>query len=97
MSDILEYKCPCCGGAVTFDARAQKIKCPYCDTEFDPDTLRQFEEEEIEEDSVPDWKTVGKGRTALSPMSVSRAAGRSWRTGQWLLQGVPTATIRLLS
>lgn len=36
MADIFEYKCPCCGGAVSFDANAQKMKCPYCDSEFDP-------------------------------------------------------------
>ncbi len=35
MSDILEYKCPCCGGAISFNADAQKLKCPYCDSEFD--------------------------------------------------------------
>ena len=36
MADIFEYKCPCCGGSVSFDATIQKMKCPYCDTEFDP-------------------------------------------------------------
>lgn len=35
MSTLLEQKCPCCGGAVEFDAGVQKLKCPYCDTEFD--------------------------------------------------------------
>lgn len=35
MAAIKEYKCPCCGGAVEFDSKIQKIKCPYCDTEFD--------------------------------------------------------------
>ena len=65
MSGILEYKCPCCGGAITFDSRAQKMKCPYCDTEFDMDTLRQFEEEEIREDSGPDWRTAEKEREEL--------------------------------
>ena len=44
MSDILEYKCPCCGGAIEFNSRLQKMKCPYCDTEFELDTLKQFEE-----------------------------------------------------
>ena len=46
MSDILEYKCPCCGGAIEFNSRLQKMKCPYCDTEFELDTLKQFEEED---------------------------------------------------
>ena len=40
MSDLKEYKCPACGGAIEFDSRSQKMKCPYCDTEFDLDTLK---------------------------------------------------------
>ena len=35
MSTLLEQKCPCCGGAVEFDVGVQKLKCPFCDTEFD--------------------------------------------------------------
>lgn len=45
MAELLEYKCPCCGGAISFNADLQKLKCPYCDTEFDPQTLRDFDEE----------------------------------------------------
>ena len=35
MGNIQEYKCPCCGGAIHFDSAIQKMKCPYCDTEFE--------------------------------------------------------------
>lgn len=55
MSEILEYKCPCCGGAITFNSRLQKMKCPYCDTEFEADTLREYEEEQLKEDFSPGW------------------------------------------
>ena len=34
MSEIKEYKCPACGGAMEFDSKSQKMKCPYCDTEI---------------------------------------------------------------
>ncbi len=30
-----EYECPACGGAMEFNPKTQKIKCPYCDSEFD--------------------------------------------------------------
>ena len=40
MAGMLEYKCPCCDGAIQFDSATQKMKCPYCDTEFDVDTLK---------------------------------------------------------
>ncbi|MBR7185083.1 MAG: hypothetical protein IKD37_05690 [Clostridia bacterium] len=39
MAELLQYKCPCCAGALEFDATAQAIKCPYCDTEFSPETF----------------------------------------------------------
>lgn len=40
MGAILEYKCPCCSGPLQFDTDAQKMKCPYCDNEFDAETLK---------------------------------------------------------
>ena len=42
---IQEYKCPCCGGAITFDSTLQKMKCPYCDTEFAMETLSALDDE----------------------------------------------------
>ena len=45
MPDINEYKCPSCGGAIEFDSHSQKMKCPYCDTEFDLETLKKYDEQ----------------------------------------------------
>jgi len=42
MADIQEYKCPCCGGAIAFDSSLQKMKCPFCETEFDMETLKEI-------------------------------------------------------
>ena len=30
-----EYECPACGGAMEFDPKSQKIRCPFCESEFD--------------------------------------------------------------
>ena len=43
MAGMLEYKCPCCDGAIQFDSATQKMKCPYCDTEFDVDALKGYD------------------------------------------------------
>lgn len=43
MAAIQEYKCPCCGGAIAFDSTLQKMKCPYCDTEFEVETLAGYD------------------------------------------------------
>ena len=44
MSALQEYKCPCCGGAIAFDSRQQKMVCPYCDTEFEMETLVSYDD-----------------------------------------------------
>lgn len=40
MANVQEFKCPHCGGKLEFDAAGQTMKCPYCDSTFDPETLR---------------------------------------------------------
>ncbi len=62
---LQEYKCPACGGAIGFDSSIQKMKCPYCDTELEMETLKAFDEElkkELPED-----------------MSWQRTAGEEWQ------------------
>ncbi len=44
MATLLQYKCPSCGGSIEFDSHLQKMKCPYCDTELEVETLRQYDE-----------------------------------------------------
>ena len=41
---LLEYKCPSCGGALSFDSGTQNMKCPYCDSELDVAALKQLDE-----------------------------------------------------
>ena len=43
MAVLQEYKCPCCGGAIAFDPDLQKLKCPYCDTEFELASLQGYD------------------------------------------------------
>lgn len=44
MPTVLQYQCPCCGGRIEFDSAAQQMKCPFCDTVFDLETLRAYDE-----------------------------------------------------
>lgn len=57
MQTIQEYKCPCCGGAIAFDSNIQKMRCPYCDTEFEMEVLAAYDAQlrETEEDQMQ-WK-----------------------------------------
>lgn len=45
MANIEGFKCPNCGGAIAFDPNAQKLKCPYCDCEFDVEAAQQSQAE----------------------------------------------------
>lgn len=49
-ADVLEYKCPCCGAGLFFGNQIQKMKCQYCDNEFDLDTVREFSQD-LDEDA----------------------------------------------
>lgn len=59
MAELLQYKCPCCGGAVEFNSSSQNMKCPYCDAEFDIEALKASGSEETKEDSA-EWSTASE-------------------------------------
>ncbi len=55
---VQEYKCPCCSGALAFDSTVQKMKCPFCDTEFEVETLKAYDEDLKSEGSDKlEWDT----------------------------------------
>ena len=71
MADVLQYTCPCCGGALSFESEIQKMKCPYCDTEFDTETLKEYDNVLKEEhpnrlswehDNPSEWSSEGEER-----------------------------------
>ena len=68
MAEIQEYKCPCCGGAIAFDSTLQKMKCPYCDTEFEMETLAGYDSE-LKNDQTDD-------------MNWEESAGGAWQDGE---------------
>jgi len=68
LSTLQEYKCPCCGGAIEFDVETQNMKCPYCDTEFEVETLKSYDEVlKAEGEDNMNWETN---------------AGCEWREGE---------------
>ncbi len=65
---LQEFKCPACGGAISFDAGAQTLKCPYCMTEYEIGALQAYNEQlagETEENL--DWE---------------KEAGTDWQPGE---------------
>ncbi|MCI5584405.1 MAG: hypothetical protein MR383_02465 [Lachnospiraceae bacterium] len=68
MPGLQEYKCPCCGGAIAFDSTLQKMKCPFCDTEFEMEALAAYDSE-LQQEQADDmtWET---------------SAGTQWQDGE---------------
>ena len=78
MAKMQEFKCPCCGGSIEFDSSAQKMKCPFCDTEFDVKTLSEHAKA-VEEEQPED-------------MNWSDEAGSEWQDGE--SEGLRTYTCK---
>lgn len=56
----MQYKCPCCGGQIEFDSASQNMKCPYCDTEYEVETLKSYDDVlSNEQGDKMDWETDG--------------------------------------
>ena len=69
MENILEYKCPNCGGKLEFDSASQNMKCPYCDSEFDMEALKEYDE------ALKDGAESGS-------MEWEQSAGGEWTEGE---------------
>lgn len=41
---MIVYKCPCCGADIQYAAGTDKLKCMYCDNEYEISTLQGYEE-----------------------------------------------------
>ncbi len=42
--ELMTYKCPNCGGAITFESGNQDFKCEYCDSVFTKEQLAEYDE-----------------------------------------------------
>lgn len=67
---MIEYKCPCCAGKIEFNISSQNMKCPYCDTEFEVETIRQYNEE------------LGKYEDSNDQQNWNNKIGSEWQQGE---------------
>lgn len=49
VQNILEYKCPCCGAALTFSGEEQQLSCSSCGNSFEVADVQQYNEAILEE------------------------------------------------
>ena len=43
LADLISYLCPCCGGKIEYNSTVQEMKCPFCETVFDLETLASYD------------------------------------------------------
>ena len=68
MAELIEYKCPSCNGKLEFNSTVQKMKCPFCDSEFDVATLMSYDQQlENQQQDNMTWETQ---------------AGSEWQSGE---------------
>ena len=58
---MIGYKCPNCNASLEYNAKSSKMHCDYCDSDFDVETLKEYDEalkEEKDEanNKDPEWK-----------------------------------------
>ena len=69
-NDVLEYKCPNCGGSLHFGETHQKMQCPYCDSRFDIEEVLNHDANlespepdfQWEESQTQSWTETEEGR-----------------------------------
>lgn len=78
---VLQYKCPCCGGNIEWNSSLQKMKCPFCDTEFELSALQAYDTVLNEETpDQMDWQEMpgsewGDGETSGMRLYVCKSCG----------------------
>lgn len=59
MADVLNFKCPCCGAALSFSGKTGEMTCEYCGASFTMEQAREAQEAEKVDASSSDmtWTT----------------------------------------
>ena len=55
----INYKCPNCGATLPYHGESGQMRCEYCDSEFDPEALRQYDEvlnQQAADSDQPIWE-----------------------------------------
>lgn len=95
MSDLQGYTCPSCGGKVEFDAKLQKLKCPFCDSVYETDAFKEFDEalneETVKNDSF-NWENAEKAHFSENEISSLRSYICNTCSGEIVTDATTAAT-----
>ena len=58
---LQEFKCPHCGGPVSFDPGSQELACPFCESVINTAAFQMMEDEQSREKVEIEWGFDGEG------------------------------------
>ncbi len=56
MTNVIEYKCPCCNAGLIFKGENQKLTCEYCENSFDLETVQAYNESHAPQVEEVHWE-----------------------------------------
>ena len=95
MADMMEYKCPSCGGAMEFDSTTQKMKCPYCDTEMEVAQYQQMQEKAEENAGDNPGGDAGGNNENWSDMGNNQWMARQTESGSMPVSPVEERSLQM--
>ena len=73
-TQVIEYKCPCCGAGLVFGSESQQLTCQYCDNTFELDTVKAFNESQKEDqEETVQWDTSEQSQWSDAEQEAIRA------------------------
>ncbi len=75
MSDLLDYKCPACNGALEFDTKTQKMLCPFCGSTYEMSELAQ--KDTVLDTQQPDFGNAAQAQQG-DQFNWNGEAGQDW-------------------
>lgn len=71
-TQVLEYKCPCCNAGLVFESNVQQLTCEYCDNAFDIETVKAYNESEVQKQDKFVWENTQKQEWSYEEQNTMR-------------------------
>lgn len=77
MADILNYKCPNCTAALTFDPKTQRLVCDYCGSSYSIEEVQAMQEDKLPPESEKDENQ------SAAATETAAAVEEEWNPEDW--------------
>ena len=89
-TSVLEYKCPCCGAALSFSEEEQALKCDSCGNELEAESVKAFNEAPKEESFS--WDETSRSNLSQAEVEALQSFTCPSCGGELMTDGATAAT-----